>query len=113
MTSHEFYVHSHEQSLYMRPLVYPLSECQERNMEAYFFSEKDILGKIWPHCYQVLDAHIFALKVLYVQRTLYSRFLFQQICIDSRQTHKWEHFCHCYRKALGTVFFVILHKRIY
>ena len=27
-----------------------------------------------------------------------------ELNIDSRQTHKWQHFHRCYRKALGTVF---------
>ena len=49
----------------------------------HFFFRKRYIWKNLAHCYQVLDAHIFTLKALYVQRTLDSRFLFQQICMTS------------------------------
>ena len=60
-------------------------------MEAYIFSRKRYFCKNLASCYQVLDAHIFALKVLYVN-------------VDARQTHKWKHIYHSCVKALGTVF---------
>ena len=52
------------------------------NVDFEFF-QKRYVWKNLAHCYQVLDAHIFALKVLHVQRKFYFRFLFQQICMTS------------------------------